>query len=228
MADMVTRQIRSAILSGELSPGARIRQEELAERLAVSRAPVRQALLVLEQEGLVLADRGRGTTVAPLEVGLIRDLYQFRGIIERDVAATLAARRDFQPIAIKKTMAAGRAAVAKHDTARLIELDLEFHTGLYEAIGNRVLSEVMKGQWTHIRRVMAGTLTIAGYPQQVWDEHGAILDAIESHNVNLAGMRAAAHTESASTRLVQNLTEALGKSEQEHALVVEVPGRRNR
>lgn len=228
MADMATRQIRSAILSGELPPGARIRQEELADRLAVSRAPVRQALLVLEQEGLVLTDRGRGATVAPLEVGLIRDLYQFRGIIERDVAATLASRTDFQPIAIKKTMAAGRAAVEKHDTSRLIELDLEFHTGLYEAIGNRVLSEVMRGQWTHIRRVMAGTLTISGYPQQVWSEHGAILEAIESHNVNLAGMRAAAHTEAASTRLIQNLTEALGKSQQEHAIVVEAPGRRSR
>jgi DNA-binding GntR family transcriptional regulator len=125
-------------------------------------------------------------------------------------------------------MAAGRSAVAKHDTARLIELDLEFHTGLYEAIGNRVLSEVMRGQWTHIRRVMAGTLTISGYPQQVWSEHGAILEAIESHNVNLAGMRAAAHTEAASTRLIQNLTDVLGKSEQEHAIVVEVPGRRTR
>ena len=134
----------------------------------------------------------------------------------------------YQPGAIKKTRAAGRAAVAKHDAARLIELDLEFHTGLYDAIGNRVLSEVMRSQWTHIRRVVAGTLTIAGYPQQVWDEHEAILDAIESHNVNLAGMRAASHTEAASTRLVRNLTETLGKSEQEHAIVLEVPGRRSR
>ena len=159
---------------------------------------------------------------------MIRDLYQFRGIIERDVAATLAARRDFQATAIKKTMTAGRAAVAKHETSRLIELDLEFHTGLYEAIGNRVLSEVMRGQWTHIRRVMAGTLNIVGYPEQVWDEHGAILEAIEAHNVNLAGMRAAAHTEAASTRLIENLTDALGKSEQEHAIVVELPGRGSR
>ena len=166
--------------------------------------------------------------VAPLEVGLIRDLYQFRGIIERDVAATLAARTDFQPIAIKKTMAAGRAAVEKHDTSRLIELDLEFHTGLYEAIGNRVLSEVMRGQWTHIRRVMAGTLTISGYPEQVWDEHGAILEAIEANNAHLAGMRAAAHTEAASTRLIQNLTDALGKSEEGHAVVLEFPGCRTR
>ena len=179
IAETATSTIRAAILTGELRPGARIRQEELADRLAVSRAPIRQALAVLKREGLLHTERGRGTVVAPLDAVLIRDLYQFRGIVERFVAATLAARSDFAFADSRAVVAAGYEAASSANLRRLTELDLQFHTGLYDAIGNRVLSEVMREQWVHFRRVMAATLAIGGYPQQVWDEHAAILSAIE-------------------------------------------------
>jgi DNA-binding GntR family transcriptional regulator len=180
----------------------------------VSRAPVRQAIVVLEREGLILTDRLRGAIVAPLDIPLIHDLYQFRGTIERDVAETLARRSDFDPAEVRGIVKAGNAAAPKNDRARLIELDLRFHTGLYDAVGNRVLSQVMRGQWAHIRRVMAGTLAIEGYPRQVWQEHSAILEAIETHDVSLAGSRAAAHTEAAARRLIQSFTGELASHSQ--------------
>jgi len=207
VTETVTKQIRAAILSGALSPGTRIRQEELADRLAVSRAPIRQALLVLEREGLVEIDRWRGTIVTPLDASTIRDVYEFRRAIESDVAIVLAERRDFAPKQSREVVAAGRTAASTGDLTRLIELDLRFHTGLYDAIGNRVLSEVMGGQWTHIRRIMAATLTITGYPEKVWDEHLAILDAIESHDATRAGALAAAHTQAACSVLVASLAQ---------------------
>lgn len=210
VADRATKELRSAILRGDLRPGSRLRQEELAGRLGVSRVPVRQALVALEREGLVLADRWQGTIVAPLNAALIRDLYQFRGGIERFVAETLAARADFDPRQSRELVVAGRAAASAGDLARLIELDLRFHAGLYDAVGNRVLSDVMRGQLAHIRRVMGATLTIAGYPRHVWDEHAAILDAIESHDAERAGTLALAHTTAASKTLVERLKEEGG------------------
>src|SRR3989442_4194520 len=201
VVDAVTSELRSAILSGVLEPGSRIRQEDLAGRLAVSRAPVRQALLVLENEGLVRADRWRGAIVAPLDSLMIRDLYQFRGLIERHVATLLAGQEDFDSAPHRAVVAAGRQAASKQDISRLIELDLAFHTGLYEAVGNGVLSHGMHGLWTHVRRLMAATLTL-GHASEIWDEHGAILDAIASHEGDRAGSLAASHTSAASERLL--------------------------
>lgn len=215
VTDRATQQIRAAILRGDLSPGRRLRQEELAARLGVSRVPIRQALVVLEREGLVETDRWRGTIVAPLDATLIRDLYQFRGAVERYVAVTLAGRTDFDSAPSRDVVVAGRAAASAENLSLLIELDSRFHTGLYDAVGNRVLSEVMRGQWAHVRRVMAATLTIAGYPRQVWDEHAAILDAVESHDADRAGRLSVAHTDAASAILIESLARELKRPQLE-------------
>ena len=195
------------ILSGALPPGTRVTQEQLAEQLAVSRAPVRQALLILEREGLVASDPWRGAIVTRLDPTLIRDLYQFRGEIERFVASNLAARENFEPAPLRLITEQGLEAAPSGDVSQLIEIDLRFHTGLYDAVGNQVLSEVMRGQWTHIRRVMGATLSLTGYRAQVWDEHAAILDAIVTHDVDLAGRLASNHTTSACAALLQTLAD---------------------
>lgn len=201
----VADQIRAAILRGEFCPGSRVRQEELAARLTVSRAPVRQALVILEREGLVQTDRARGTIVTPLDATLIRDLYGFRQGIERYVAETLARRTDMTWTTIREIVTVGREAAARDDLSAHIDLDLRFHTGLYDLLGNRILSDVMRGQWTNMRRVITATLTISGYPRQIWDEHTAILEAMEAHDAERAGSLAAAHTAAASVRLVEGL-----------------------
>lgn len=206
MTETVLGEVRRAILSGALPPGSRVTQEQLAHQLAVSRAPVRQAMLILEREGLVQSDRWRGAIVTPLNPTLIRDIYQFRGEIERFVAAHLAARDDFDPTPLRSIVIEGRQAAAAGDIFPLIEIDLRFHTGLYDAVGNQVLSDVMRGQWTHIRRVMGATLAITGYRAQVWDEHTDILNAIAAHDAERAGQCASSHTTAACTALLETLS----------------------
>jgi DNA-binding GntR family transcriptional regulator len=203
--NMATAELRNAILSGSLPPGARLRQEDMAARLGVSRMPIRQALSVLEREGLVRYDAWRGTIVAPLEPEAIRDMYAFRGTVERYVASTLAARPSVEVSALREVVALGRDATSTGDLQRLIDLDLRFHTRLYEAVGNRVLVDVMRGQWAHIRRVMALTLTFKGYRQRVWDEHEAILDAIDAQNAERAGALAGAHMTAATDLVMKSL-----------------------
>jgi hypothetical protein len=78
MAEAVTNEIRRAILDGTLPPGSRIKQEALAAELHVSRAPVRQALIVLKRDGFVQTPSHRGTIVAPLDPGFISDIYDLR------------------------------------------------------------------------------------------------------------------------------------------------------
>lgn len=159
---------------------------------------------MLEREGLVQPERLRGAIVAPLTVELIRDLYELRTGIERHVAECLARRTDVDWRALEELVAAGRES-ASTDAPIQMELDLRFHTALYDALGNRILSDVMRSQWMNMRRVIAATATIAGYSHQIWDEHTAILDAIMAHEPERAGGLAAAHTTAASARLTERL-----------------------
>ncbi len=200
----VAAEIRTAILDGTLSPGSRVKQEELAARLGVSREPVRQALLLLQREGLVHAEPNRSAIVAPVDPQLITDVYEFREAVEGLIAARLAARRDFDPAPLREIVARGRAAVREGNVAHLIDLDMAFHSGLYEAAGNRVVIDVMKAQWSHIRRVMAMVLRSATYRQHVWDEHAAILEAIAAGRVGQARTRAVGHIRAARDMLLAN------------------------
>ena len=216
--NLASTRLRDLILSGSFPPGARLLQEALAERLGVSRMPVRQALLALEREGLVKTDPWRGSIVAPVDPDIVRDMYTVRGILERHVAHALANRRSFNTTAIKSTIAAGRRAITKEDLPRLIDLDLRFHMALYEAFDNRVILDIMRGHWIHIRRIMALTLTIAEYRQQVWDEHAAILAAIEDHDADHAGNLAEAHTTAATDTVLKNLERLVASSLKENSV----------
>ena len=87
LVDQVYQALLDAISDGSLAPGARITQEDLAERLAVSRQPVLQALRLLKKDGLVSDAPGRGLRVAPLDAGWIAHTYQVRGALDA-LAAT--------------------------------------------------------------------------------------------------------------------------------------------
>ena len=196
------QEIRAAILRGDLPPGSAIRQEDLAAQLGVSREPVRQALLVLEREGLVHALPNRRTTVATLDRQLICDLYGFREVIDATVVATLARLRTFDAAPFKDLIAQGYTAVRKGDLPAMIHLDMSFHTSLYEAAGNQVIIDVMRGQWSHIRRVIAMVLDRAAYRNKIWDEHEAILRRICAGKARDAAAAASRHVREASRVLL--------------------------
>lgn len=202
----VTAELRQAILNGSLRPGDKLSQVDLAAQLGVSRMPVRQALAVLEREGLVEVTRSRAAVVKPLDAGYIRDIYQIRGVMERYVARTLSDRR-FETSAVRELLIAAKSALTSGDIGRAIDLDVSFHTQLYDAVGNQVLSEVMQNQWAHIRRVMFMGLFVglSGFRASVWDEHAAILDAIDAGDTDRAGDVAADHMASASVVALQNV-----------------------
>lgn len=208
-------EIRAAILDGSLAPGARVRQEELAAKLGISREPVRKALLVLEHEGLVSNIVNRGAVVTPVDPAFINEIYEFREAVESYVAAIIARRSDFNAKPLHRIIAQGRNAVRAGVLHRLIDLDWAFHDALYRASGNRVAVEVMHTQWTHIRRAMMMTLKARDYRNRVWDEHEAILEAIVERNVAQAQQLAAAHLREARAFLAAGLQASMPAIQQE-------------
>ena len=198
----VAQEIRAAILRGDLPPGSRVKQEDLAAQLGVSREPVREALLALQREGLVHARPNRSAIIAPVDRRLIADVYGFREAVESAVVASLARRPGFDVRPLEALVARGRTAVRQSDLPGLIDLDMSFHANLYEAADNRVIVEVMSGQWAHIRRVMAMVLDQADYRHKVWDEHEAIVRAIRAHRGASASAAAGRHIRAARKMLL--------------------------
>jgi DNA-binding GntR family transcriptional regulator len=207
----VANQIRAAILDGGLVPGSKIAQDDLAAELGVSRLPVRQALLVLQREGLVFLDHGRGAVVAPLDIRFISDLFDCRAIVDGYVAAILAARKDFDPRVLNEIVRAGRDAALRGESRR--DLVMGFHTAQYEAVGNQALVTIMRPLLDHVQRVVtfvqvssakSGDRQRKALPGSqpglrsqgdTWEEHAEIVEAITAGRVGRARALARAHVE---------------------------------
>jgi DNA-binding GntR family transcriptional regulator len=209
----VANQIRAAILDGGLVPGSKIAQDELATELGVSRLPIRQALLVLQREGLVFLDHGRGAVVAPFDIKFISDLFDYRSAVDGYVAAALAGRHAFDPGLLRRIVRDGRDAARRGESRR--DLIMEFHTAQYRAVDNQVLTRIMEPLLDHVQRVVTfvqsasrpegpdhrrKALPSKGHPglrsqMDTWDEHAAIVDAIARHRIGLARALARSHVD---------------------------------
>ena len=196
LIDQVYARILDGIVDRSLPPGHRIRQNELAEQLGVSRQPVSHALHLLHRQGLVAESGRKGFEVTQLDPARIRQLYEVRGAIDA-LAAKLAAGRVKTDAAARGDLAtalrAGRGIDRKTPLARLIALDVDFHRAIYRLSGNLAIEEMIGPQWPHMRRSMATVLAELDYRQSAWSEHETIAAHILSGNAKAAEGAALAH-----------------------------------
>jgi len=200
--DSVYHNLRDAISDGTLSPGERITQEDLAERLNVSRSPVLQALRLLKKDGLLEDAPGRGLLVTRLDPKRISHLYQIRGALD-GLAAKLAAQRS-QKISYH-LIEHGRQVSVGQNVNAMIEADMAFHRAIYEASGNPLIVDSALLHWVHFRQIMGAVLQKISSRQGIWDEHAAIADAINNKNSELAAQLSEKHTDAARMALIQHL-----------------------
>jgi DNA-binding GntR family transcriptional regulator len=183
IVEQVYRTILDAICDGRLPPGERLTQESVAEKLAVSRQPVGQALLLLKQQKFVSEAGRRGLMVAPLDRDFMRSIYELRLGLE-PLAATLAARHAGSADIARgeQLVAAGKESVKRNSIAELIAADMRFHMYLYELSGNGLFVDVMTQLWNHLRRAMREVLQHREYRKAIWAEHEQVLRAIARHD----------------------------------------------
>jgi DNA-binding GntR family transcriptional regulator len=208
LIDQVYARILEAITDRTLLPGQRIRQNELAEKLGVSRQPVSHALHLLHRQGLVAESGRRGFEVTGLDPTRIRQLYEVRGAIDA-LAARLAANRSKADAAgrlqLEKALHAGRSIDRKTPLSKLIALDVNFHSAIYRLAGNPAIEEMMAPQWPHMRRSMATVLAELDYRESAWSEHETIAAAIFAGNGKAAEEAASAHAQTAGHRTEEKL-----------------------
>lgn len=201
--------IRDAIVAWDLAPGAPLAQEDLAERLGVSRQPISHALVLLRREGLVV-DRGRkGQMVAPIDADRLLSLYQVRGALDRLAVRLAAGRIDAEPNAaeiLNDRIEDGKRACADGGMEVLVQTDLAFHRALHDLSGNAEISKTADTFWPHMVRSMRLVLLDPDGRRTVWDEHQAIVEAVLAGDADMAAALAAGHAERAGEMTYHQLT----------------------
>lgn len=205
LVDQVYRLLLDAISTGALAPGARLTQEDMAERLGVSRQPVLQALRQLKKDGFVSDAKGRGVLVSALDPQWMLKMYQVRGALDA-LAARLAAQH--RAVLDAQLIARGRQAAAGKDVQAMIEADLAFHQAIYQASNNPIIAQTAGQHWQHLRRAMGAVLQQSGQRDTVWDEHAAIAQAIAAGDGPQAGALLEAHAQRAGSAMSAQLTRA--------------------
>jgi len=190
-------ELRALILAGDLAPGSRLAQADLAERLGISRTPVREALRRLAGEGLVEFHANRGFWTADLGLEAVLRRLEVRLILEPGVAALAAERRtrdDLEALqaAVEREVDAVGAEQA-HDASR------EFHLLLAKATANAELERTLEALWIVEvgRRLMARRAAVEDWRGHDVEEHGQILEAVEAGDASTASELMAEHVRSA-------------------------------
>ncbi len=198
--------IRQAIVDGRVLPGFRLKEEELAQQLGISRTPIREALLVLQAEGLVETAPNRGATVRAYELSDLEDMYDLRALLEGNAARRAAGRVTHDQLAeLRASCVRFEALLGTGDIPALVAENAVFHETILEAAG----SERLTGM---VRQVVALPLVYRSY---LWYSaaqasaslhyHGQLVKALEQRDAERAELVMREHVYEARDVLVQHM-----------------------
>lgn len=203
LVDQTYDILLDAICSGELSPGERLNQDEIAARLNVSRQPVNSAISMLKTQGFVEDTGRRGVVVSRIEEDQFQSIYEFRSALEPFVIRLASERKpvDAERLA-QEMMQRGWDAVASGDTLAQVVVDMAFHEMLYDWTGNTTIRTTMRLNWQHMRRAMAEVIRDGVAARTSWEQHGRIIDALMRGDVEQAAKEMHSHIDSAASKTI--------------------------
>jgi DNA-binding GntR family transcriptional regulator len=201
LRDDIYGSVRADILACRLAPGEEMREQDLAQKYNVSRAPIRDALLRLEREHLVTVNARQGSRVNPISLSDAREIFQMRSVLEPVCAAMAAEDASLDILQ-------GLDAYRVFDAAgSFIEYNRAFHTAVAEASGNRRMARASIDLIDQSERLVRVSLaSIRGRdPAQLVAEHGLLIDAIQSRNARAATRLVRDHVSKAQRRVLSAL-----------------------
>lgn len=144
LRDVVFHTLREAILKGDLKPGERLMELQLADKLGVSRTPIREAIRMLQQEGLAVTIPRRGAEVAKMTEKDMEDVLQVRDALD-ELAASIACEQITaeELEELKRTMREFEESTKTGDVKRIAEVDVKFHDIIYKATRNPKLENIL-------------------------------------------------------------------------------------
>lgn len=215
LRDVVFNTLRKAILKGELKPGERLMEIALAERLGVSRTPIREAMRKLELEGLVVMIPRRGAQVANITKKDLNDVLEVRMGLENLVAEKACKRMTDEQMS-KLWMAAKNfeKTISEGNLVKLAEADVAFHEIIYEACDNKRLNQVMNNLREQIYRYRVEYLKDEETRNVLVKEHEELYKAIKARDVAKAQAISFQHIENQRMAIIRSIEadEAAAKS----------------
>jgi DNA-binding GntR family transcriptional regulator len=203
-ADHVYNDLKEAILSGALEPGAAIDKLALCERLGVSRFPVSSAINRLAYERLVAIEPQHGSFVAKISVEDVRELMMVRRAVETEIAARAAEKLPREGLEdLERNLRYQQAAVEARDLAGFYSLDVEFHRLLPTHLELVRTAEILDRLRSHLERVRRLLMTPPGRIPKAYAEHNAVAKAIARGNAEAASAAMRDHL-AETTRLFEN------------------------
>lgn len=178
-AEQVCERIRAAILSGELKPGSKLTEQDLAAEFEVSRTPIREAIRQLEVERLVSRTPFVGVTVTQLRPEDVIELLEIREVLEGLVARLATRNMDSLHLQrLKKSLQQLAASARKNDVSAYLDHALAFRRVLVECCGSASLSEHVLAIENRLRLTGSRTALLPGRMEAAIEEHEKLLDAI--------------------------------------------------
>ncbi|GAA2659506.1 GntR family transcriptional regulator [Paractinoplanes durhamensis] len=153
LVELAVDRLRRDILSGRSDPGERLVEEQLTRRLGISRAPLREAMRLLAQQGLVEHIPRRGARVATLSDEDVRELYEVRDVLERHAVASIPAAPDLT--GLRAALEVMRKATETDDRLELANAHRRFHVEVVRLSGNRQLAGLYESILVRIQLYMA-------------------------------------------------------------------------
>jgi DNA-binding GntR family transcriptional regulator len=205
--DRVYAALRRKVIDSELAPGSQILEQELAIALGVSRTPLREALVRLENEGLLEIIPRHGVRIIPMSVADMKEIYQVLVSLESAAAAALASQppSDAALDALDAIYDRMDAHLKAGDVTAWALEDERFHLKIIELAGNRRLREIVSNCWDQAHRARMFTLRMQTHPQplQSMKEHRQIISALRKHDAAKAENLLRSHRERGLARQIE-------------------------
>ncbi|NLM12130.1 MAG: GntR family transcriptional regulator [Epulopiscium sp.] len=204
LRDVVFNALRKAILSGDLKPGERLMEKQLAEKMGVSRTPVREAIRKLELEGFVVMVPRKGAQVAEITEKDIQDVLEVRGALEGLAVKLACENMDEKDLrSLKRVMKEFSEASKREDIDEMIEKDVEFHDIIFRATKNEKLIQIVNNLREQIHRYRVAYLKSFDDFKVIDEEHEQIVFAIENRDSTLGETVAARHIKNQEKAVIQ-------------------------
>lgn len=211
LRDLVYNALEELIISCKLEPGQRLFEADLAERLGVSRNPVREAMTGLERAGWVESRHRHGTFVRTQDIDEAREFFYVRTVLEVESARLAAKNAEPEALAaLRKIVEEADQVLSKGDREAVVRLNSSFHGGFADLGGNRILRNTLTDLDKQLRWYFSSVDVVRG--PHSWEEHAHLLDRVTAHDVQGAVRTMRAHASATATEYVKRWQEKYGSA----------------
>ncbi len=209
LRDAVIRTIEEALLNGELRPGDRIIESDLAEQAGISRGPVREAIRQLIGEGVLVGYPSHGTFVAQWGPHAVEEAYTLRAVLERLAIERASERATPEEIdGLQSTVDEMGRQAQQGDIRALVRLDVRFHEQLYALSQHALLQRTLSQLRRQLYCLLAMDSGFALHRTEIAADHQLIIDLLRDHNTAQAAAAIEAHVIAAGREVVAQVQES--------------------